>query len=207
MATNDSACRAVLVSLRRIIRAVDCHSRALAQKHGLTGPQLVVLSELASAREIRVGELARKISLSHATVSGVLDRLEKRGLVSRIRGGSDRRIVTVGLTESGRVAQGKAPPLLQEEFLSEFGKLGEEEQTQILSALQRVASMMSADKLDATPILVSGPPAASAKSTAEFLGQTEGAAAPRRIAPDERRAMKRPADAGTDGQAKSQQGN
>lgn len=187
MVAGDSVCYAVLVSLRRIIRAVDCHSRALAQKHGLTGPQLVVLGELASAGETRVGELARKISLSHATVSGVLDRLEKRGLVRRTRGGSDRRSVTVALTEAGRAAHGKAPPLLQEDFLAKFGKLNEGEQTQILSALQLVASMMAADKLDATPILVSGPPAASAKSTAEFLGQMEGAAT---------------SDAGTDGPAK-----
>jgi len=57
--------------------------------------------------------------------------------------------------------------------MSEFEGLRDWEQSQILSSLQRVASMMEADRLDATPILMSGPPVATAKSTVEFLAQSE----------------------------------
>jgi DNA-binding MarR family transcriptional regulator len=161
----------VLIALRRIIRRVDMHSRSLAQKHGLTGPQLLLLRELSEKDERSVGSLAKTMSLSSATVSGIVDRLSRRGMVQRVRGGTDRRNVMVKLTDDGRTALEKAPPLLQEQFMSEFEGLRDWEQSQILSSLQRVASMMEADHLDATPILMSGPPVATAKSTVEFLAQ------------------------------------
>lgn len=102
----------VLLSLRQIIRAVDLHSRRLVHDHGLTGPQLLLLRALERLGEVPVGELARDVSLSHATVTGVLDRLEKRGLVQRTRSEEDKRKVLVSTTESGLVLLADAPSLL-----------------------------------------------------------------------------------------------
>ena len=65
-----------------------------------------------------------------------------------------------------------APPLLQEEVTDEFSKLEDWEQSQILSALQRVVSMMEAKHIDATPILTTGPVGATPEETEAFLGQT-----------------------------------
>ena len=171
LVTPDTFCDMVLVALRQIIRAIDLHSRHLVMQYGLTGPQLVVLKELSMHDGISVGELTRAIHLSQATVTGILDRLAKRELVRRQRSDQDKRRVQVWLTDAGKQMLIDAPPLLQEEFTDEFSKLEDWEQSQILSALQRVVSMMEAKHIDATPILTTGPVGATTEGTKAFLDQ------------------------------------
>ncbi|MFQ5550436.1 MAG: MarR family winged helix-turn-helix transcriptional regulator [Gemmatimonadales bacterium] len=148
--------RDVLVALRRIIRAIDLHSRSLVQRFGLTGPQLIILEELESRGATPVGELSEAISLSMATVTGIIGRLETRGLVERRRDDTDRRKVFVSVTSAGSEVLEQAPPPLQESFVSEFQHLHDWEQTLILSSLQRVVAMMEATAIDATPMLATG---------------------------------------------------
>ena len=161
----------VLVALRRIIRAIDLRSRALVTRYGLTGPQLTVLRQLASQDGVSVGELTRAIHLSQATVTGILDRLARRELVRRQRSTQDRRRVQVWLTEAGRKLLDDAPPLLQEEFTEQFENLEDWEQTQILSAIQRVVAMMEARHIQAAPILTTGSVDATTARTKAFLDQ------------------------------------
>ena len=73
----------IVASIRRIIRAIDLQSRRLLDKHRLTGPQLATLREADKLGEISVSTLARAVHLSQPTVSGILNRLERRGLVVR----------------------------------------------------------------------------------------------------------------------------
>ena len=161
----------VVVALRRIIRAIDLRSRFLVTRYGLTGPQLTVLRELSGHSGVFVGELSRAIHLSQATVTGILDRLAKRELIRRQRSDQDKRRVQVWLTDTGKQMLIDAPPLLQEEFTDEFSKLEDWEQSQILSTLQRVVSMMEAKHIDATPILTTGPVGATTEGTRAFLDQ------------------------------------
>lgn len=147
----------VLLSLRQIIHAMDLRSRQLDKSIGLTVPQLVVLKEIAGASEAPIGRIAREISLSQATVTTIVDRLEQRGLVSRKRAQVDRRQVLVSLTEAGARLIEQSPTILQEEFLSAFAQLEAWEQTQILATLQRVAAMMNAEGFAAAPLLTLDP--------------------------------------------------
>ncbi|MBZ0266176.1 MarR family transcriptional regulator [bacterium] len=143
----------VLVSLRRIIRAIDLHSKKLVQQFGLTVPQLIVLKALRENSPLSVGEVASAVSLSQATVTNILLRLEERGYVHRARSDSDKRRVLVEVSEKGQEILESAPALLHEDFIARFGDLHDWEQNQIISSLQRVASMMQAEKLDAAPFL------------------------------------------------------
>lgn len=166
---RDEVTEMVVVALRRIIRAIDLRSRFLVTNYGLTGPQLMVLKELSVHGGVYVAELTRAIHLSQPTVTGILDRLEKRGLVRRRRSDEDKRRVHVWLTDDGERLVADAPPLLQEEFTAELSRLEEWEQTQILSALQRVVLMMEAKHIEATPILTTGPVSATPERTRAFL--------------------------------------
>ena len=168
---EDHVTEMVVMTLRRIIRAIDLRSRDLVTRYGVTGPQLTVLKELSSHDGGSVGQLTRAIHLSQATVTGILDRLAKRGVICRQRNNQDKRRVEVWLTDEGKRLVADAPPLLQEEFTEQFGELEEWEQTQILSALQRVVSMMEAKHIDATPILTTGPVGATTEGTKAFLDQ------------------------------------
>jgi DNA-binding MarR family transcriptional regulator len=147
----------VLMTLRRIMRAVSLNSKKLEKNYNLTGPQLILLNEIAKSGEVAIGALATTVTLSNPTTSGIVDRLEKRGLVVRTRGSDDRRKVFVGITASGRETLGSAPPPLQAQFIEEFGRLGPEEQRNILSALEKVALMINAEHLEVAPVL-SGQP-------------------------------------------------
>jgi len=147
----------ILVALRRIIRAVDLHSRQLVDRAGLTGPQLVLLRAAVRLQKPSAGELARAIHLSQATVTGILDRLEKRGLIERVRNGYDRRSVFVQITPQGEAQLKAAPSGLQEQFLQELSRLEHWEHTSILATLQRIVSMMEAEHVEASPVLVTGP--------------------------------------------------
>ena len=149
---------AILTALRRIMRASDLHSMELSRRHGLTGPQLIVLNRLRSqSTGVPVGQLARDISLAQPTVTGIISRLERQGMVIRQRSTGDRRSVEVSLTDAGRRAADEAPPLLQERFLANLRAAEPWERTQILATLQRIVAMMEADRLAASPVLFHGP--------------------------------------------------
>lgn len=145
----------VIVALRRVIRAVDLHSRTLVESHGLTGPQALILKVLQNG-SLSAGELANRVSLSQGTVTDILNRLEQRALIKRIRDTEDRRRVFVEATDAGMSLLKRSPPLLQESFVQRFNNLQKWEQTQLLSSLQRIAAMMDAADIDASPILSSG---------------------------------------------------
>lgn len=146
----------ILIALRRVTRAVDQYSRQLAQNHGLTGPQAMIMKEVQREAGLTMGELARRVSLSQATVTDVAKRLEARGLLERSRDEQDRRRVIIRLTPAGQQLLEQPLPLLQESFVSRLGELQEWEQTQLLASLQRVARMMDAEDIDAAPVLASG---------------------------------------------------
>lgn len=147
----------VLTALRRVIRATDLHSRHLERTVGLTAPQLLLLQILRQKGAVTIGVLARDMSLSQATVTTVVDRLEERGLVARTRGDTDKRKVFATLTEAGEKLLVNAPTLLQQQFIRQFQDLQSWEQAMILASLQRVAQMMDAQHLDASPVLDVGP--------------------------------------------------
>jgi len=155
--SDQQRCRDMLVSLRKITQAITLHSRDLSRRYGLTGPQLTILSEIANHQTLSVTELARYISLSQATVTDILNRLEKRGLVERTRDSADRRRVLIRITDQCREILSQAPPPLQETFVERYGALSEWEQLMILSALKRVVDLMSAGKIDAAPFLSTDP--------------------------------------------------
>lgn len=143
----------VLIALRQIIRATDLYSRKLSKVSGLTSPQLLIMQAISAHGEITMGDLASEVSLSQATITTILDRLEKRELVERKRGEQDKRRVYAHLTPAGDDIIDQAPTPLQDEFIERFDRLEDWEQSLILSSLQRVAAMMNAGDIDASPVL------------------------------------------------------
>ncbi|MCG6872051.1 MAG: MarR family transcriptional regulator [Gammaproteobacteria bacterium] len=144
----------ILRSLRRIMRAVDLYSRRLITEYGLSGPQLLCLRQLDNPAGMLTGELARAMSLSPATVSGILDRLEAQEFLIRERQQDDKRRVRVRLTPRGRRMVRKAPPPLEHGFLEKLNALPVRRQAQIQDSLSSLVEMMSAGDLDAAPLLI-----------------------------------------------------
>ena len=154
--TNDERCRNLLIALRKMIQAIDRHSVNLKKKFGLTGPQLILLQSISAQDKISVTQLSKNVSLSQATVTDITKRLENRDYITRTRDIDDKRKTNIALTENGKAILSTVPPLLQEQFTERFSKLESWEQLMIESSFERIVSMMSAEDIDASPILVTG---------------------------------------------------
>ena len=154
---NQERCRDLLVSIRKIIQAIDIHSRQLNKEFGLTGPQLIVLQEIANHGKISITPLSKNTSLSQATVTDITKRLEIKGYISREKRLDDKRAVNLVLTDPGKKIVENFPPLLQQKFTDRFSKLENWEQMMIMTAFERVVNLMSAEDIEAYPVLVTGP--------------------------------------------------
>jgi DNA-binding MarR family transcriptional regulator len=143
MTLKSDACNEVLISIRKIIRAVDIHSKQLRLATGVTAPQLIILNEIQSNNnKITTTTLAENVSLSQSTVTNILDRLVENDLVIRKRDTVDKRMWFIELTKNGEAIVGNSHSLLQKAFVENFSSLPEWQQTQMLSTLQRIAAMM-----------------------------------------------------------------
>ena len=151
--STHQASEAALISLRRILKAVEANSRSLAKDTSLTPSQLVVLKELSLRGGAQPSELAKAAGLKQATISILLDKLQARGLILRNRGDADRRTVMVQITPDGRRTLAGAPDLLQAEFGARFAHLPVWEQSYINAALVRLVSLLGAAEIDASPVL------------------------------------------------------
>lgn len=163
----------ILRSLRRITRSIDVHSRSLASTYRLTAPQLVCLRELSHHGSMAPSKIAERVSLSQATVTGILDRLEAKNLVVRTRQTHDKRRVVVELTQEGGDLAAMAPVPLHQRFAERLAKLSEQEQARIDQVLRQIVGMMEASDLDAAPVLGAGHVATDEGAVEEFLTSTD----------------------------------
>ncbi len=135
--------KSILNSMRQINHAISQYNRKLSACSNLTVPQLVCLQQLLEEEDWTPGKLARQVFLSQATVTGILDRLEKRSLIRRDRDRPDRRRVSIRLTEEGRRLAQEMPRPLQEQFAEQLAKLPESKQAQIDRILKEIVNMMA----------------------------------------------------------------
>lgn len=73
-----------------------------ARERGLTGPQLSVLKVLEATDDLSLTELSERMSAKNSTITGIVDRMERDGLVVRDRSSVDRRVVLIRATDKGR---------------------------------------------------------------------------------------------------------
>lgn len=133
--------------IRRIIRNVDLHSRDLEKEFGLTVPQLTVLASVGALGRVPIGQIAGRISLSSATVTTIVDRLEEHDLVVRERSKSDKRQVFIVLTQKGRDILTESPQPFHDCFIGRLEQLEPWQRTELLSTLQYLASLMDPEEL------------------------------------------------------------
>jgi DNA-binding MarR family transcriptional regulator len=132
----------ILQALRRIIRAVEVHSRKLEASYDVTSAQLLCLMAIKERGPLTLSAIARNVFMSSSTLVGIVDRLERKGWVVRRRGTHDRREVSVSLTDPGRLLLDQAPSPLQDQLAEALQKLPELEQVAIAMSLERVVELM-----------------------------------------------------------------
>jgi DNA-binding MarR family transcriptional regulator len=142
-----------LIALRRILRATEMFGRDLAKAAGLTPAQFRVLQVVAENGSSTPKAIATRMSVSQATMTALLDKLARKEMVTRQRSQRDRRQTDIVITPQGRAAMEDAPDALQQIFVRRFEALEDWEQAQLIASLERVAAMLDAHEIDASPVL------------------------------------------------------
>lgn len=137
----------IIDNIRRVFQAVNEYSKKAEKKTGLTGPQLWAMKILADTAPIKVSQLAKRMYLHPATVVGILDRLEGKGLVARTRSRGDRRVVEVDLTNQGREILDRAPEVAQGLLVSGLGSLPERDLACIAEGLGQLVRILGVQEI------------------------------------------------------------
>lgn len=143
----------VIKSIRRIVRAIDMRSKRISRETGLTIPQIVILKAIEELGAVTTAAISRHSDISPATAVTILDKLESRGLVTRRRSETDRRIVHTSLTEDGERVLANAPSLLDEEFMRRFAALPPDRQFEIAQGFCTVADFLDLSAFEAPATL------------------------------------------------------
>ncbi|WP_416896431.1 MAG: MarR family winged helix-turn-helix transcriptional regulator [Minwuia sp.] len=147
---------ASLIALRRILRATELYERSLAQSAGVTPAQLRVLQIVDSRPSATPKTLSQQMSVSQATITALVDKLVARDMVARTPSVTDRRQTDITITEAGHACLAQAPDALQQRYVRAFEGLADWEQAQLVASLERVAAMLDAAEIDASPVLSTG---------------------------------------------------
>jgi DNA-binding MarR family transcriptional regulator len=120
-----------------------------ADRHGLSAAGFVLLRTLLVEDGLSSGEVARRCWITPATITAVVDTLERDGHVQRRRDGDDRRVVRLHLTEKGRLAASHTQEQISADIgrLYEFGDPSEEAVIRafLLRLVQRLSAAMQGD--------------------------------------------------------------
>lgn len=153
MSNSSEKVAEIVDNLRRVYQVVNEQSKKAEKETGLTGPQLWAIKTIAQGAPIKVSEVARRMYLHPATVVGILDRLEKQGLVMRARSTEDRRVVRVELTGKGQTLVKKAPEIAQGLLVSGLAQLSANKLKNIAQALNQMAEILGAQNIPPQLIL------------------------------------------------------
>ncbi len=100
---------AVLGKFREVFRVAKLHFAAVNRAVGVSAAELWALSELKQQPELRVSDLAARLSLRQSTVSNLVEGLVQAKLVTRLRNDPDGRVVRLQLTRAGEKVVSRAP--------------------------------------------------------------------------------------------------
>ena len=142
---SDRATRAVLDSIRHVVRTLREASRRSEAAVGVSAAQLFVLQRLAGARALSVNELAARTLTHQSSVSVVVSKLARRGLVTRERAGDDARRVEVALTPAGRAVLERAPAAAQDRLIAALALVGRPARTRLAADLAALVAAMGGD--------------------------------------------------------------
>ncbi|MDL1982217.1 MAG: MarR family transcriptional regulator, partial [Deltaproteobacteria bacterium] len=138
----------IIFSIRKLMQAGEFYTKELNKKYQVSAPQLNCLLSLYEKGPLPPSQIAKYIMVKSSTVTGIVDRLEQKGLVKRFRNSPDRRIITIELTDSGKNLAKNAPPPIQQKIIDGLKKLSEDELDQIIFSLTQLTDMLDVQDLD-----------------------------------------------------------
>ncbi|UCH95644.1 MAG: MarR family transcriptional regulator [Candidatus Aminicenantes bacterium] len=140
---KESSSKNIVGAIRRLVRLSYLDSRTMVKRYGITGPQSLVLKSLIESVEpLSSVMLSRRLNVSPANITGIIDRLEEKGLVKRLRKQSDRRTILIELTEKGIGFGQQLPDLIEKKLIKGLSDLDSNEIDGIYMAFNKVIQII-----------------------------------------------------------------
>jgi DNA-binding MarR family transcriptional regulator len=149
---NDALVKEIVGAIRRLIRAVSIDSVKMSRQYSLTAPQSGVLRSLARTGPVSSAALSRELCVTPSNITGIIDRLEKKGLVQRRRNQGDRRVTLIQLTEYGQQLSGGLPDPIEIRLISGLAELSPKEVKKLDAALERIIDILDAKAVEDAPL-------------------------------------------------------
>lgn len=146
--TSQDLVREIINQIRRLMQAGELFTKELNKTYQVSVPQVHCLLALNENGPLPPSEIARYIMVKSSTVTGIIDRLEQKRLVYRIRNSPDRRVITIQLTEAGKELAQNAPPPIQQKIVDGLKKLPEDEIKQIILSLSKLTHLLDVQDLE-----------------------------------------------------------
>jgi DNA-binding MarR family transcriptional regulator len=140
--------RQIIFSIRRLIQASELYSKELNKKYQISAAQLNCILTLYEFGPLPPSKIAQHMMVKSSTVTGVVDRLEKKGLAERMRNSPDRRMITIQLTEAGKKLARNAPPPIQQKIIDGLKQTKNTKKEQIVNALNMLTDMLDVQDLE-----------------------------------------------------------
>ena len=157
---NESVIQDIVWSIRRLVRAVYLDSQKISKRYGLTGPQSAVLRNLFNSGPMSSADLSRTLYVTPSNITGIIDRLEKKQFVERIKKQGDRRVALITLTEPGKELSSTLPDPIMKKFVAELADL-ELDHVQLLAmAMNQILNLIDTEDIEEEPLEISPDPVA-----------------------------------------------
>lgn len=140
--TREAQIKEVIFSIRRLMQAGEMYTKELGKQYHVSAPQLNCLLALKDHGPLPPSQIARHILVKSSTVTGIVDRLEQKGLVQRVRNSRDRRVINIELTDTGGELAQNAPPPIQRTIMDGLKRVADERLTEITNALRLLTDML-----------------------------------------------------------------
>lgn len=151
--TKAATVAEIINNIRRVFQVFNDYSKKAKRETGLTGPQLWAIKMIAENAPVKVSDLARLMFVQPATVVGILDRLEGKGLAERSRSREDRRVVTIELTEAGKDLVNQAPEVVQGHLVKGLETLPAHRLLLIEDSMEQLVTILGAREMPPRMIL------------------------------------------------------
>ncbi len=132
----------IVNTIRRLYRAVYLESSKMSRQFGLTAPQSGVLRTLAKNGPLSSAELSRKLHVTPSNITGVIDRLEKKGVVKRVRQETDRRLSLITLEKKGAELSRKLPDPIENKLIAGLADLDIEKVNALGEAMDQIHAIL-----------------------------------------------------------------
>jgi DNA-binding MarR family transcriptional regulator len=145
----------ILSNIRKIVRAINLESKRIEKEYGISIPQLLCLKFLNEQNSFQAThkELKDYLQLNASTVTGLINRLEKKGLVAKLPSGGDKRRIPVTITAKGAEMLENIPDPLHEQTSNSLKELDPGKREELEKAFRLIIEFLGIEDIDAAPII------------------------------------------------------